>query len=771
MGGEVGRNKKRPAKERSPDEILSALGAVDCASLNYGEWLAVGQALKHEGLPIEAWEEWSARDSARYHPGECMKKWNSFAGSQTPVTGASIFQMAYRAGWRHAAGEGRDPSRGSAPGAGVDRGGEAFAPPPVPRAGGKEPRVGATEQLAAIASAAAGFPAQTQARWDRVSSGAEESPEELKRYLEALFAPGEFFGFQLESFVDRDGKRKPKGAGVWSLKAGDVGRALSSGSVGDALGDCSPEGGAWIRINPLDGQGASDKNVAAYRWALVEFDEGETSEQLAAIKASGFPVSAIVHSGGKSVHAIAAIGAPDYETWRARAAKVYAAAEASGLRPDPQNKNPSRFSRMPGVTRSGKRQALLYSSPDVLARAEEAYLDWEGGGELPAPIELETALSSPPPLGAELIEGVLRAGHKMILSAPSKAGKSFFFIELCCAMSMGAPFLGRRTLKGRALYINLEIDAASCLDRYGKVIAQMGADQKNVDVWNLRGSAMQMSRLAGEAVKRSPKGKYSAIIIDPLYKAMEGDENSAGDMAALCNSFDRICSLTGAAVIYSHHHSKSASGYARAMDRASGSGVFARDPDAVGDLSELEVSEEMREAFAARQRAAFLERFALENGIRPSWGEEAGPSAIMAKIKAALPISAWMEADRESERVRKKALAASAWRLDFTTREFAKPPADCLWFDYPMHFLGGEELGEAKEKGAGNVDRTNSEQSRRKQSRQSQLAQAWKSVAQASADGKVSVAELADRFDVSEKTIKRDAWKSGFSVRDGFIEQ
>ena len=61
-------------------------------------------------------------------------------------------------------------------------------------------------------------------------------------------------------------------------------------------------------------------------------------------------------------------------------------------------------------------------------------------------------------------------------------------------------------------------------------------------------------------------------------------------MAHFCNQFDRICTDLGTAVIYCHHHSKGYQGQKRSMDRASGSGVFARDPDALLDLTELELT-------------------------------------------------------------------------------------------------------------------------------------------------------------------------------------
>lgn len=44
------------------------------------------------------------------------------------------------------------------------------------------------------------------------------------------------------------------------------------GDIGRVLGDYSPEAGAWIRFNPLDGKGVKNENVTDFRYALVESD-------------------------------------------------------------------------------------------------------------------------------------------------------------------------------------------------------------------------------------------------------------------------------------------------------------------------------------------------------------------------------------------------------------------------------------------------------------------------------------------------------------------
>ncbi len=81
------------------NNIISALNYLNCADLDHAAWIAVGMALKTEGYDVSVWDEWSATDADRYHPGECARRWNSFRGSSAPVTGATIVKMAQDRGW------------------------------------------------------------------------------------------------------------------------------------------------------------------------------------------------------------------------------------------------------------------------------------------------------------------------------------------------------------------------------------------------------------------------------------------------------------------------------------------------------------------------------------------------------------------------------------------------------------------------------------------------------------------------------------------------
>ena len=205
----------------------------------------------------------------------------------------------------------------------------------------------------------------------------------------------------------------------------------------------------------------------------------------------------------------------------------------------------------------------------------------------------------------------------MMLGGPSKAGKSFALIELCVSIAEGVPWLGFGCAKGRVLYVNLELDRASCLHRFRDVYGAMGVPAEHldmIDVWNLRGKSKPMDQLAPSLIRRALKTRPIVVVIDPIYKVITGDENSADQMAAFCNQFDRVATELGCAVVYCHHHSKGSQGSKRSMDRVSGSGVFARDPDALLDMIELEQIDALRQQQEDAAVCAALERVMADVG-------------------------------------------------------------------------------------------------------------------------------------------------------------
>ena len=576
------------------NNILSALNRLPCSELTHDEWVRVGMALKAEGYDLSVWDEWSSRDTARYHPGECARRWNSFRGSSVPVTGATIVKLAQERGWSPFTGEDGCMDWDDVISYDGD-GGSASSPDAVP---------------------------------------ARKPTEDLILYLQTLFDLDDHVGYVTnDAWQNDDGKWVPS-KGVFDRTAGELIESLlrHPDDLGATVGDWKPEAGAWIRFNALDGEGVRNENVTSFRFALVESDAMPVDEQIAMYRRLELPIAALVSSAHKSVHAIVRVDADDQQEYRKRVTFLYDFLASHGMKVDTQNRNPSRLSRMPGVTRNGQVQKLL--GVNIGRRSWVDWMDFVEGAtdELPGLVSLKDYVADPPALPEELIEGVLRRGHKMLISGSSKAGKSFLLMELCVAIAEGRPWLGFPVRKGRVLYVNLEIDPASCVNRFTKIYDALGCERAHIDdiiVWNLRGHAVPLDQLVPKLVRRVRDQRLDAIIIDPIYKVITGDENSASDMAHFCNMFDRICNETGCSTIYCHHHSKGTQGAKRAMDRASGSGVFARDPDAQLDMIELELSDEVRNMIA-------------ETG-------------------------------------------ATGWRLEGSLREFQNfTPVD-FWFEYPIH--------------------------------------------------------------------------------------
>lgn len=536
-------------------KILDALSAIDPSDLSYQEWVDVGMALKHEGLPCSAWEEWS-RNDRRYHPGECERKWETFQGSG--ITAGTVVQMAKERGWssyrESRALDWNDVIE-------LDDDGRTVDLSWIERSEVREP---------------------SDDEWDPV--------KDITTYLETLFEPSEVVGYVMQSF-DNDGKFVPKNKGAYDRTAGELIQELkmSRGDIGAVFGDYDPRGGAWIRFNPLDGQGVKNANVTDFRYALVESDSMDIGMQKAVLEKMELPVAAMVYSGGKSIHAIVRIDAVNDVEYRSRVEYLYKFCRDNNFNVDSQNKNPSRLSRMPGINRGGKKQWLMATNVGKASWAE--WYEWTKDDNLPEFSSLADVWGNIPELAPELIHGILRQGHKMLLAGPSKAGKSFALIQLAIAIAEGGRWFGFGCAQGRVLYVNLELDDTSCFHRFEDTYKAIGITPKgidNIDIWNLRGESIPMRDLVPKLIWKARDKDFMAVIIDPIYKVIEGDENKAGDMAVFCNQFDKICKALDCAVIYCHHHSKGAQGGKRAMDRASGSGVFARDPDALLDMLELE---------------------------------------------------------------------------------------------------------------------------------------------------------------------------------------
>ena len=549
------------------EEIKEALQYIDPARLDYSEWLQVGMALKDAGATCDIWDSWSRRDSARYVQGETWNKWVSFQDSG--ITEKTLFKMAIDNGYKNSS----------------DYGGHAL------NWNDEIYDVDYVVDRSWLERDDIKFP--NKATWQPI--------KEIETYLTTLFNNEDYVGYCVKSRELENGKMIPYDSGNYSRTCGQLLAELhKTKDIGATFGDYDTKAGAWIRFNPLDGTGVKDKNVLEYRYALIESDNMDIGVQSALLRKLELPIAVMMYSGNKSIHAIVRVDALNEIQYKKRVDYLYGICKKNGFDLDKANKNPSRLSRFPGFERNGNYQFIIDTNIGKGSWEEwEEYIE-DISDNLPEFENLETLLQNPPQLADELIEGVLRTGHKMLISGASKTSKSFMLIELAYAIAEGMNWMGKRCKQGKVLYVNLEVDRASCINRISEVYKAFGMNvgnhANNIDIWNLRGHATTMERLAPKLIRRCEKQGYIAVIIDPIYKVMNGDENKAGDMAAFCNQFDAIANALNCSVIYCHHFSKGFQGGKKSIDRASGSGVFARDPDAILTVTELDVPESLVES-------------------------------------------------------------------------------------------------------------------------------------------------------------------------------
>ena len=171
--------------------------------------------------------------------------------------------------------------------------------------------------------------------------------------------------------------------------------------------------------------------------------------------------------------------------------------------------------------------------------------------------------------------------------------------------------------------------------------------------------------------------------------------------------FDRIAQETGASVIYVHHFAKGYAGDRSSIDRGSGAGTFSRDPDAILTISPLEQTEDEEEAHG------------------------------------------------------------SAWRVEYTLREFKDHEPTNVYFQYPVHEVDDGLLKTKAIQSALSADRA-----RRSEAAMSEFMMNIKEVAEVcdQLDGGYEVKALAETYssmfeEINSNVMAKRLAKAGFQKK------
>lgn len=379
----------------------------------------------------------------------------------------------------------------------------------------------------------------------------------LTEFLEHCFLPGEHIAI-VKSVWDEDSQRaRPEHSGIVLSREQWIAKAASAGGTLERWFSPKEDSyGAYIRINPMRPGGKEERDVTAYRYACLEFDNIDVIEQWRQLQASGAPIRAVVHSGGKSLHAWVTVGAKDRTEFNARAEqliKVFPGCDHKVV------KSINRWSRLPDIWRQGKRQTWL-------ARSLGAK-DWNAWVQTPAAAEVESlslgelaAFDTKNDPDCRLGERWLCRGSSCLWVGPSGIGKSSLTMQAALTWAMQRPFVGivpTRALK--SLIVQAENDKGDMAEEIQGVAQGLGLSAE--DLRNLE-QMVQIRRVADKVgvafcdwlrneIKRF---QPDMVWIDPLLAYFGGDINSQKDCAQFLRVMLNVIAEESGAIINLIHH-------------------------------------------------------------------------------------------------------------------------------------------------------------------------------------------------------------------------
>jgi hypothetical protein len=198
-------------------------------------------------------------------------------------------------------------------------------------------------------------------------------------------------------------------------------------------------------------------------------------------------------------------------------------------------------------------------------------------------------------------------------------------------VAAGVPWIGFPTSAVPVLYVNLELQAFTFRERRQQIQEHKLSAMRKLPLfsWHLRGYGVTLFTIRERLLRFCQQEGIGLIIFDPTYKLNQhGEENCAEPVGRLLNDFEQVGREAEASVVFGHHFAKGDASAKHSIDRASGSGVWARDPDAILMLSPHQEEDCMVMEMHLRnfpQQPAFVLRWAY-----PCWqrAPEADPAAL-----------------------------------------------------------------------------------------------------------------------------------------------
>ena len=362
-----------------------------------------------------------------------------------------------------------------------------------------------------------------------------------------------------------DGKEHPRDEGTFLER--EIWAKLLDKYEGQPNGFLSTEDGSgiYIGINPTCGP--RDSDVTAYRHALLEWDHLPFEQQWSIIVKNKLPCAAVIHSGGRSLHAIVRVNAENAEQFKERVEILLAHFKATGI--DAQNKGPARMTRFPECARGTGRQKLLavnIGAPD--------FATWWDDVNTPERLEIDSMADFDPLSDPNSVLGQRWLCRKAmaILQGQSGIGKSSLLMQMAVSWALNKDFYGIRSNRPlKSLIVQAENDTGDMSEMFQGVCEKLGYPLRNADgtpnaenrkyfaqYIDIRREACKTSQAFVDMVHRLiVRTKPDIVWADPLLTYI-GDDVSKQVVVShfLRSMLNPIIEATGVIWIWAHHTPK-----------------------------------------------------------------------------------------------------------------------------------------------------------------------------------------------------------------------
>jgi hypothetical protein len=167
--------------------------------------------------------------------------------------------------------------------------------------------------------------------------------------------------------------------------------------------------------------------------------------------------------------------------------------------------------------------------------------------------------------GDMLVDGLIERGHRGLVVAPPKVGKSLLFLDLAVSLASKTGFLGARPYgrRVRSAIISREDGPELVRRRLTQLAAGRNLKLEDIDPFILVNTVKQSSSFHIDAQKDLEEmaqwlkaEQVEFCILDVLNRLHFQKENSADEMTQVMAKFDELAELSGAQVCVIHHASR-----------------------------------------------------------------------------------------------------------------------------------------------------------------------------------------------------------------------